>query len=50
MVMVIGLVKLLLLVFMCECAVNHQWLTIAGIWVMLMFTIVFEAMLKEDED
>ena len=46
---ILGLVQLLLIAFMCECAVSHQWLTMAGIWVMLMFTVVLNLMFKESD-
>lgn len=48
--MVIGLVKLLLIVFMCECAVEHSWFTMTGMWGLLMLTMVFESMLKEGDE
>lgn len=45
--MVIGLVKLLLIVFMCKCVVENSWLTMTGMWGLLMLTMVFESILKE---
>ena len=48
--MVIALVKLLLFVFMCECAVEHSWFTLTGMWGLLILITVFESMLKEGDE